>query len=225
MVDLTIVEAVKALKKAGGVTKHELRIESSFYNIPSAFANKGRSIFVRDVGINGSVWRSDGTRWAPVHGDRITLAQQNYACNDCLDSGTTIVPLFHCHVPINLFTENSSIRLSFKSSWTGDAAIKNLGAYLGNTLWWTYTTGVDATNLGFETSIDLSARNSPSSLIGEPASAAGGSGKQTVAATLITGDNLKAYKEVSVRANFSVAGASTKRIVLESARLEFIYGG
>ena len=66
----------------GGITKQvsvnnlTLAKTSAFASLPAASGVTGQIYNVTDVGINGSLWQSNGTTWAPVNGV-ITLGVQN----------------------------------------------------------------------------------------------------------------------------------------------------
>lgn len=46
---------------------------STFASLPSAPTNTGYIYNVTDVGVNGSLWRSNGTLWAPVNGSVVLV--------------------------------------------------------------------------------------------------------------------------------------------------------
>lgn len=206
----------------GGPQKDVLTM--SWVDRPQPYAYQYRQIYFQDVGVNGSLWWSDGTRWIPASGAPIVLATQNYAADDCLDSGTGEVFMFRYTVPPFLMAENFALQLYCKASWPGSTATKNLRAYIGAAQVAVVNSGGSASVLGTRwDGITISNQNNIASQLGEAASVAGATSQQTANNQTATA-NMATYRDVSIRANWSATGTGTNRITLQWARLELVCG-
>ena len=192
--------------------------------MPAPYAYAGQSVFVRDVGVAGSMWRSNGTSWAPEQSGVIVLAHQTWPSTDATDAGTTPVRLFSYIVPPLLFAPGSTLIVSAKAKWPGVAVARTLGLYFGAAQFASATSS-SGTCLGTKVEgweihagqVDVSV------FLGEAAGTAGDNAVQTAAlATASTGND--AYREISLRGIWGTAGDGSNVITLESARLELAWG-
>lgn len=199
--------------------------EYAFYRLPAPQKMRGQTVYVRDIGIDGSYWFSNGVRWAPLHGGRIVLANQTYQVDDATDATTSNIVLMRYTAPPLLFAENSTLVLDAKASWPGSTTQKNLRAYIGTSQWATTNNGGSATILSAKWSgLSLQNRNSAFAQIGEAAGTAGGQAQQAAAFLTTTANTHTGYREITIQANWSTAGAGSNKIILESARLELVWG-
>ena len=200
--------------------------DCAWRHLPSPYLAIGRSIYVRDVGIGGSVWRSDGTQWVPEHGGLIVLAHQAWQCDAATDATTNERELFSYILPPMLWGANSVLQVSAKASWPGSTTVKNLSLYIDSTRVALTTNGGSASVLSAKwEGLELNARlDNLTSQIGEANDSSGDNARQTVAFNTAAA-NPTNYREISIRGSWGTAGAGTNKITLESAMLVLAWGG
>lgn len=196
----------------------------SWYNLPEPYAYKGQSVFIRDVGIGGSMWRSTGTRWVPEQSGLVVLAHQTWASTDATDSSTTPVKLFSYIVPPLLFAPGSTLIVSAKAKWPGLSVARTLGLYFGAAQ---FASATSSSNTCVGTKVEgweiHAGQTDVSVFLGEAAATAGDNQVQTAAlATVSTGNNT--YREISLRGIWGTADTGSNVITLEYARLELAWG-
>jgi hypothetical protein len=198
----------------------------SWNTLPSPYTTNGLTLYVRDVGIGGSVWRSDGTQWVPANGGQIVLAHQAWQCDAATDSTTNEVELFSYILPPLLWGANSTLQVSAKASWPGSSTVKNLSLYLDSTRLALTTNGGNASVVSAKwEGLELNARlDNLSSQIGEANDSSGDNARQTVAFNTSSA-NPTSYREISIRGSWGTAGAGSNKITLESAMLILAWGG
>ena len=96
-------------------------------NLPAPSAFRGL-IYVSDVGINGSLWRSNGTIWSLVGGSCV-LGQSAVAVS--CTSTTNEEVLQSVNLPAGVLGVNGALRLSTLWTCTGAVGTKTLRARLG----------------------------------------------------------------------------------------------
>ena len=136
--------------------------------------------YVSDVGLHGSMWRSDGSTWGLIGGVCV-LARSAVATS--LTGTTALTTLVTQNMPGNLLGLNGAYRWRGKVSVTNNANAKTLYAYISGNL----ATGVGLSSLttsGFEVWIEN--RNSASSQLCSNGSLAGISSAGAVWTTTAT---------------------------------------
>jgi hypothetical protein len=165
--------------------------------------------YVTDVGLRGSLWRSDGLTWGLVGGsvvlDRSAVALPAH-------TGTTALTLLlNRNLPAGLPGLNGAYRFRGKVTTTNNANAKTLFVYIGGSV----ATGIVYAGLfgaGFDVVVEN--RGSASSQIGSNGSASGmGAGAWTTGIAVNTG----IAHSVSLQATLASAGDS---LVIESWQLE-----
>lgn len=91
----------------------------TFANLPAASANTGRIYNVSDVGVNGSLWQSNGTKWAPLNGTillglasipYVSMSSGSIAANGALSGFTNFgatLPNAWLYLPANAVAASS----------------------------------------------------------------------------------------------------------------------
>jgi hypothetical protein len=117
------------LQPTDGLVVSAIKVESTFANLPSAASYSGHTILVTDVGVNGSLWRSNGTIWAPV--SAIDMAKIGASIS--LISGTTQNIYLSAFFPTNLLKIGSEIEITLAGEKGGTAENTALKYYIGTT--------------------------------------------------------------------------------------------
>ena len=165
--------------------------------LPSASASLQRTVFVTDVGVGGSHWYSDGSRWRPV-GGRVTLKN---AISSSSNNTTTKTVLDYAVIPAGLWADGDLLEVDFVKERTGgtsdtdntDVLIGTAATTVGSTLWDAsngLTNALATTTLVMRPAITRYRRESATSV--RPLAPAGnsGSGTATAANTVKTVPNL-----------------------------------
>jgi hypothetical protein len=119
---------VDAVLEALGLKKV---LQTTFAALPAAADHIGYAN-VSDVGLNGSLWQSDGTIWRPVAG-RVLLASTAVA--SALHTGTlTETTIDTISIPGNLMGLNGSLEYVIRWSATNSANTKTFRARFGGTI-------------------------------------------------------------------------------------------
>lgn len=199
--------------------------DCAWRTLPPPYLAMGRSVYLRDIGIGGSMWRSDGTQWVPSHGGLIVLAHQAWKCDASTDANTNETELFSYILPPMLWGQNSTLLVSAKASWPGSAAVKNLSLYIDSTrVALTSSASASVVSAKWE-GLEISSRlDNFTSQLAEANGSSGDNAQQT-AAFNTAATNPTSYREISIRGSWGTAGAGSNKITLESAMLALAWGG
>ncbi len=102
---------------------------TSWANLPAPSDFQGL-LFVNDVGINGSIWRSNGTVWSLVGGSCV-LGQSAVAVSCTTTTNEEV--LQSVNLPAGVLGVNGALRLSTLWTCTGAVGTKTLRARIGAT--------------------------------------------------------------------------------------------
>jgi hypothetical protein len=102
---------------AGGVSLGGVGQTFTWATKPLASALTGQ-IFISDVGVGGSYWYSDGSKWRPV-GGRVTLKNTIAAITN---SAAPLVVLDYATMPAGLVSDGDTVEVWFSKERTGGVA-------------------------------------------------------------------------------------------------------
>ena len=165
--------------------------------------------YISDVGLHGSLWRSDGATWGVVGG--VVVLDRSAVALAAHTGTTALTTLLTKNLPANLPGLNGAYRLRGKLSMTNNANLKTFFAYIGGNA----ATGIGYTSTaggGFEVWIEN--RGSAGSQIGSNGTTTGvASGTYTTGLAIQT----DVAHTVSIRATLASAGDS---LTVEAWHLE-----
>lgn len=75
----------------------------------------GRTAYISDVGIGGSFWLSDGSRWRAIGGSYVL----KNSVSNITNSGAAKVVMDYVALPIGLFKDGDVLQIDFEKSRTG----------------------------------------------------------------------------------------------------------
>lgn len=176
--------------------------------LPAASAYIGNAL-VTDVGLHGSLWRSDGSTWGLIGGS--CVLDRSAAALAAHTGTVALTTLLTRNMPAGLPGPNGAYRWRGKVTTTNNANLKTLFAYIG---------GSAATGIGYVSQagggfdIVIENRGAANSQIGSNGSASGmGSGAWTVGLAIDTA----AAHDLTLRATLASAGDS---LTIEAWQLE-----
>lgn len=188
-----------------------------FANLPLASVSGSRLQYVSDVGPRGSLWRSDGTDWAPVGGVVLLSRGVDSAGSRTVTGTTTETSVFQYTVPGNVMGPNGALRVSLRFAHTNNANIKTLRVKFGNSSPMTVSMTPAAT--ASETAIvqiqNLGANNAQD-LHGSVAASIGGTATADVTGTIDT--TVAQLLEITIQLAVGTDSASLKRVHVELMR-------
>jgi hypothetical protein len=123
------LDALEALSAGSRLTSLEGdRIASTtFAALPAAAGASGKVYLVTDVGVAGSLWRSDGTLWRPVH--PVVLGRSGVAVSHTGNTSETV--LATVAIPANVLGTNRTLEVDAVWSFTGSTNSKTCRARFG----------------------------------------------------------------------------------------------
>lgn len=120
----------------------------TFATLPSAPDYAGFRVFVSDIGINGSVWYSNGTRWLPV-GGRVVL----YRSTTPITFSTATETLMHqMQLPAGFLRVGDNLRYTSKLSKGGTSDVLGRNMRIG-------LAGTTADTLIYQSNLYITAAN------------------------------------------------------------------
>lgn len=147
-------------QSVSGVT--DTVITSTWASLPAASAYIGTA-YVSDVGLHGSLWRSDGSTWGLVNGECI-LARGNTDLT--VSAGiTTEEDLVTVNIPAGLIGANGLIEVTHFWNANNNANVKTMRVKLGGTAFFANATAINSNAIFLPPPTRIWNRNSESSQI------------------------------------------------------------
>ena len=200
--------SILGIDQVAKINQAQVALTCTWATLPSPADFIGTALIL-DVGLHGSIWRSDGATWGIVGGtavlDRSAVALPAHT------GTTTLTALLTKAMPANLPGLNGAYRWKGKVTTTNNANLKTLFAYLSASA----VTGIGyVSQAGGGFDIMIENRGSATSQIGSNGSASGmGAGAWTTG--LAIGTNLS--HSLSLQATLVNAGDS---LTIEAWQLE-----
>lgn len=169
-------------------------------------SNLWKRALVYDIGINGSLWMSNGSEWRPI--GPVVLSVNTTAAVKT-DTDTAWADLFQFVVPGNLMSSNSCIRVEPDFAFQSNATNKNLRVSFGSAIPFSKT----RTASSIETPVISITNRSKTSQV-YPLNSVGVRGVGGTGTIPTSSVDTSQDQVISVSASWGTAGTGTNSIVL-----------